>query len=136
LTKSQDALKQATQEMADAKSEREKAVATAAMQIKRADELSDKLTKTTQERDDSQTNWPLTRPRHHFGSSRQTQPYAERAQEAVEIANEEKIVLLHTVTRLTNQLAKVMGTTEYIVKLRADLRGKILVVDPKWILSS
>ena len=133
LTKSQDALKQATQEMADAKSEREKAVATAAMQIKRADELSDKLTKTTQERDDSL---------NQLGAYKATGITADQvgklsrtlkeAQEAVEIANEEKIVLLHTVTRLTNQLAKVMGTTEYIVKLRADLRGKILVVDPKW----
>ena len=55
LTKSQDALKQATQDMADAKSERDKAVVTAAAQTKRADELSDKLAKTTQERDETQT---------------------------------------------------------------------------------
>jgi hypothetical protein len=133
LTKSQDALKQATQEMADAKSEREKAVATAAMQIKRADELSDKLTKTTQERDQAQTELAAYKATgitpDQVGKLSRT---LKEAQEAVEIANEEKIVLLHTVTRLTNQLAKVMGTTEYIVKLRADLRGKILVVDPKW----
>ena len=133
LTKSQDALKQATQEMADAKSEREKAVNTAAMQIKRADELSDKLTKTTQERDDSQNQLAAYKATgitsDQVGKLSRT---LKEAQEAVEIANEEKIVLLHTVTRLTNQLAKVMGTTEYIVKLRADLRGKILVVDPKW----
>ena len=41
------------------------------------------------------------------------------------------MVLFHTIGRLTNELAKYIGPEEY-VKLRADLHGKILVVDPKW----
>ncbi len=53
------------------------------------------------------------------------------AQEAIAVANEEKLVLMRTVARLTNELARFTGA-EYVVKLRADLRGKILVVDPKW----
>jgi hypothetical protein len=132
LTKSQDTLKQATQDLADAKSEHDKAVVTATAQTKRADELSDKLAKTTQERDDSQTKlaqYVTT------GVKAEDVGKLNRAlkdsQEALEIANEEKIVLLHTVARLTNELAKFTGS-DYVVKLRADLRGKILVVDPKW----
>ena len=132
LTKSQDALKQATQEMADAKSEREKAVATAAMQIKRADELSDKLTKTTQERDDSQNQLAAYKATgitsDQVGKLSRT---LKEAQEAVEIVNEEKLVLQRALTRLQARLAKYEGPAPTI-RLRADLRGKILVVDPKW----
>ena len=132
LTKSQDALKQATQEMADAKSEREKAVATAAMQIKRADELSDKLTKTTQERDDSQNQLAAYKatgitPDQVGKLSRAL----KESQEAVEIVNEEKLVLQRALTRLQARLAKYEGP-DPTIRLRADLRGKILVVDPKW----
>ncbi len=133
LTKAQDTLKQTTQDLTDAKSERDKAVVTATTQTKRADELSDKLAKTTQERDDTQTQ--LARYKATSMTPEQVGKLAralKESQEAVEVANEEKTVLLHTVTRLTNQLAKITGTAEYIVKLRADLRGKILVVDPKW----
>ena len=52
--KAEKDLAQANQELTDAKSEHDKAVATAAAQTKRADELSDKLAKTTQEREDVQ----------------------------------------------------------------------------------
>ena len=132
LTKSQDALKQATQEMADAKSEREKAVNTAAMQIKRADELSDKLTKTTQERDDSQNQLAAYKATgitsDQVGKLSRT---LKEAQEAVEIVNEEKLVLQRALTRLQARLAKYEGP-DPTIRLRADLRGKILVVDPKW----
>jgi len=133
LAKTQDTLKLTTQELTDAKSERDKAVTTATVQEKRANDLSDKLAKTTQERDDSQNQLAAYKA---TGITPDQVGKLSRAlkdsQEAVEIANEEKVVLLHTITRLTNQLVKLTGTTEYIVKLRADLRGKILVVDPKW----
>ena len=132
LTKSQDALKQATQEMADAKSEREKAVATAAAQIKKADELSDKLTKTTQERDQAQTELAAYKA---TGITADQVGKLSRAlkesQEAVEIVNEEKLVLQRALTRLQARLAKYEGP-DPTIRLRADLRGKILVVDPKW----
>ena len=45
LAKTQDTLKQTQQDLTTAKADREKAVATAAAQTKRADDLSDKLTK-------------------------------------------------------------------------------------------
>ena len=132
LTKSQDALKQTTQDLTDAKSERDKAVVTATAQTKRADELSDKLAKTTQERDDTQNQLAAYKatgitPDQVGKLSRAL----KESQEAVEIVNEEKLVLMRKVTRLTSELAKFVGP-DPTIRLRADLRGKILVVDPKW----
>ena len=132
LVKTQDTLKQTTQELADAKTERDKAVVAAAAQAKRADELSDKLAKTSQERDDAQTKLAAyvatTYTAEQVGKLGRA---LKDSQEALEVAAEEKLVLIHTIARLTNELAKFTGN-EYIVKLRPDLRGKILVVDPKW----
>ena len=57
-------LTQTQQELADTQAARDKAVANAPAQTKRADHLSAKLATTTQERDDARkANWPLTRPR-------------------------------------------------------------------------
>ena len=132
LTKSQDALKQTTQDLADAKSERDKAVVTATAQNKRADELSDKLAKTTQERDDSQNQLAAYKA---TGMTPEQVGKLSRAlkesQEAVEIVNEEKLVLQQALTRVKASLAKYEGP-DPTIRLRADLRGKILVVDPKW----
>jgi hypothetical protein len=132
LAKTQDTLKQTTQELADSKSERDKAVATAAEQVKRAGELSDKLTKTTQERDDAQTQ--LAAYKATGFSSDQVGKLGRAlkdSQEAVAIINEEKVVLQRALTRTQARLSLYEGTNTFVT-LRADLRGKILVVDPKW----
>ena len=132
LTKSQDTLKQATQDLADAKSERDKAVVTATAQTKRADELSDKLAKTTQERDDTQNQLAAYKA---TGITADQVGKLSRAlkesQEEVAVVNEEKIVLQRAVDNLKTRLAKYEGP-DPTIKMRANLRGKILVVDPKW----
>ena len=132
LAKTQDTLKQTTQDLADSKSERDKAVVTATAQTKRADELSDKLAKTTQERDDTQNQLAAYKatgitPDQVGKLSREL----KESKEAVEIVNEEKLVLQRALTRLQARLAKYEGP-DPTIRLRADLRGKILVVDPKW----
>ena len=132
LTKSQDTLKQTTQDLADAKSERDKAVVTATAQTKRADELSDKLAKTTQERDDTQNQLAAYKA---TGITADQVGKLSRAlkesQEEVAVVNEEKIVLQRAVDNLKTRLAKYEGP-DPTIKMRANLRGKILVVDPKW----
>jgi hypothetical protein len=55
----------------------------------------------------------------------------KNTQTALDVAKEENIVLQRTVGRLNNQLAGFIGTN-YVVKLRANLKGKIIAVDPKW----
>ena len=132
LVKAQKDLTQANQELTDAKAEDAKAVATAVEQKKRADDLSDKLTKTTQEREDALAE---------LGQYRATGVKPEEvgklnralktAQETIEAINQEKIVLERLANRYKTQLEALVGQ-DTTVRLRADLRGKILVVDPKW----
>jgi hypothetical protein len=132
LAKSEKDAAQVRQELADTKSEHDKAVATAAAQTKRADELSDKLAKATLEREDA-----LTKLGAYEATSLTPDQVGKlgralkNAQEAVEVANEEKIVLQRAISHLKTELAKYVGP-EQIIRLRADLKGKILVVDPKW----
>jgi DNA repair exonuclease SbcCD ATPase subunit len=132
LTQTKDDLTQTQQELADTKSQRDKAVADAATQIKRANELSDKLAKTAQERDDAQNQ--LAAYKATGFSADQVGGLSKElksSQAALEAIKEENVVLQRTVSRLNNELAKFVGTN-YVVTLRADLRGKVVAVDPKW----
>jgi len=132
LAKTKNELTQTQQELAETKTDRDKAVARAESQTKRADELNDKLGKVTQERDEAQNSLAAYKatdltPDQVFKLSKNLKD----ARAEVEVVNGEKVVLLHTISRLTNELAKYIEPNQF-VKLRADLHGKIVVVDPKW----
>jgi len=132
LKKTQGELAQTKQELGDTKAERDKAVARAESQSKRADELNDKLTKVSSERDDAQNQ--LAQYKASDLTPDQVVKLNKTLKEArleIEAINGEKVVLVRTVARLTNELNKYIGPDQF-VKLRADLRGKILNVDPKW----
>ena len=100
-------LDQSKQDLAASNAERDKAIATATAQTKRADDLSDKLAKTAADRDQAQTELAAYKATgisaDQVGKLNTT---LKNTREALEVANEEKLVLLHTVTRLTNELAK------------------------------
>jgi hypothetical protein len=133
LAKTQGDLRQTQGQLTDANAARDKAVATATAQTKRADDLSDKLAKATQDLDVAQGNLAA-----YTATGRKPEDIAKLvsavkdAQDALDVADQEKLVLLRTVTRLTNELAEITGTEDFVVKLPAALKGKILVVDPKW----
>jgi flagellar biosynthesis chaperone FliJ len=132
LAKTRSDLAETQQELTDTQAARDKAVADAAAQSKRADDLSGKLAKTTQERDDARNN--LAAYNATGLTSEQVgklNNMLKNAQTEIVAINEEKEVLQHAVTRLNNELSEFIGQ-DYVVKLRADLKGKILVVDPKW----
>jgi uncharacterized phage infection (PIP) family protein YhgE len=132
LAKTKDDLTQTQQELTDTKSQRDKAVADAKEQIKRASDLSDKLAKTTQEFNDSQAQ--LAAYTATTLSPEQVMTLSKtlkNTQTALEVVKEENIVLQRAISRLNNQLAGFIGTN-YVVRLRADLEGKIVAVDPKW----
>ena len=132
LVKTQGDLKQTQQQLADTQTERDKAVATATAQTKRADDLSDKLAKTTQERDDAKNE--LAAYQASGFTSEQVGKLGKSlkdAQDAMVALNGEKVVLQHAIDRLHARLNIYEGTNEDIA-LRADLKGKIIVVDPKW----
>jgi hypothetical protein len=132
LKKTQADLTQTKQDLADTQADRDKQIARADEQTKRADELSDKLTKVTQDRDEAQNSLAAYKateltPEQVFKLAKDL----KNAREEVAVVNGEKVILLHTIGRLTNELAKYVGPDQF-VKLPAELHGKILVVDPKW----
>ena len=132
LTKTKVELTQTKQELADTQSERDKALASAEAQKKHADELSDKLAKATQERDDAQNQLAAYKatdltPDQVFKLSKNLKD----ANKQIEVINAEKMVLQRSLMSVKIELAKFKGESTDI-NLRADLKGKIIVVDPKW----
>jgi uncharacterized protein (DUF3084 family) len=132
LSKTKDDLTQTQSELADTKTQLTNAVVTATTQQKRADDLADKLAKTSQERDDAQNQLAAFKATgltpDQVGGLNKTLKFTQNELEAVQ---EENGVLQRTVNRLSTQLAELIGTN-YVVALRADLKGKIIAVDPKW----
>jgi len=132
LATTRDTLKQTQNDLATAKTDRDKAVAKADAESKRADDLSDKLTKAAADRDEAQgklaayTDTGLTAKQvTELGRS------LKNAQNAIDAMNEEKLVMSRTIDRLNNTIAEIMGTNK-VVYLPAGLKGRILTVDPKW----
>jgi hypothetical protein len=132
LTKTQGDLKQTQNQLADANSDRDKAVATADAQKKRADDLSGQLTKTIADRDDAQNKLAAyvatTYTPDQIAGLGKT---IKDQQNALEVSAQEKIVLQRAIERLQTRLNRYEGTNSYVI-LPAGLKGKILVVDPKW----
>ena len=132
LVKTQGDLKQTQQQLADAQTAEKKAEDVAAAQTKRADDLSDKLAKATQDRDAAQS--ALAAYTVSGLSSEQVATLGKslkKAQDTIDAINGEKVVLQRTINRLNARLERYEGTNT-IVMLPPDLHGKIVVVDPKW----
>ena len=132
LAKTKDDLTQTQQLLTSTQTQLTNTMVTAATQQKRANELSDKLAKTTQDRDAAQARvaaWEATglTPDQALGLSKSLK-YTQNQLEAVQ---EENNVLQRTVNRLTVKLNELIGSN-YVVTLRADLKGKVVAVDPKW----
>lgn len=132
LKKTQSDLAQTQQELADTKSERDKATARAEAQSKRADELNDKLAKAVSERDDAQNQ--LAAYKATDLTPEQVIKLNKNLQDAnaqIDAINAEKVVFQREIVRIKTRLLKYEDPDAF-VKLRADLKGKILDVDPKW----
>ncbi|MCX8090841.1 MAG: hypothetical protein N3I86_07890 [Verrucomicrobiae bacterium] len=132
LTKTEAELKQVKDTLEAAQTERDKAVAEAAAQTKRASELADKLAKATAERDEARQELAAYRatgvtPEQVLTLNR----LLKEAQDAVEVANAEKRILQRELDKKTAELAKIIEP-DYKVRLPANLKGRVLVVDPKW----
>jgi hypothetical protein len=132
LAKTKSDLAQTQTELADTKSERDKAAARAEAQAKRADDLSDKLAKTVAERDEAANQLAA------YKASDLTPDQVVKlnktlkdAQAQIEAIKLEKLVLMRRLTKVEGQLAKYEEPDKDI-KLRADLKGKVVMVDPKW----
>lgn len=132
LDKTSKKLKQTEETLTATTTERDTAKAEAETQTKKAVELQDKLTKTTEERDDARANLAAYRatgftPDQISGLGNQI----KQGQEALEVAIEEKKILSRNIARLANRL-KIYEGDQTPITMRGDLKGKIVVADPKW----
>jgi len=126
-------LKKTEEELATARKERDEAVATAETQTRRANQLDEELKKTRATLEDARAElarWnvlgiPVEQVKEVVALNR-------RLLEQVEVQKEEIETLIRANARLTNELARVLGGTEYVVRLPAHLRGKVIAYDPKW----
>jgi myosin heavy subunit len=133
LAKTEDDLTQTQQELTNTMTQLTKAEADVKVQTTRANELSDKLAKTAQERDDAQNQLAAYKATGFSADQVGGLSKALKSTEAeLAAVQEENGVLQRTVDRLTVKLNELIGTTNYVVALRANLRGKVVAVDPKW----
>ena len=120
------------QNLKDTTAAKEQALTDLAAQTKKADRLTEDLAKTRTERDTAQQNLAqytfigLT-PQEIIAIRAR---YSELQTNLASIQGENKL-LNQKIVRLTNELA-IYKTPEYVVSLPAGLRGKVVVMDPKW----
>jgi len=132
LDKTNAILKTTLETLKSTEEQRDKAVADATAQQKRGDKLTEDLTKTRKERDDAQAE--LASFKAPGLSAQQVASAAKdikKLQDTVSTMETENKVLLQKVKRVENELA-VYKTHDYVVPLPPNLRGKVLVADPKW----
>jgi len=118
--------------LAKTEQERAAAVAEADIQIKKATELTQKLSETTTQRDEARANLAS------YVATGFTPPQIaslgkqiKAAQDALEVSLQEKKIIQRALEKSEAELAWLRGTNGAIT-MRADLKGKILVTDPKW----
>ena len=132
LKKTQSDLAQTQQQLSDTQNDLAKSNARADAQSKRADDLNDKLTKATQERDDAQNELAAYKatsltPDQIIGLNKQLKD----ADAQIVAINGEKALLNRELVKTKAKLDEYIGGDKPVV-LPPDLHGKILVVDPKW----
>ena len=132
LVKTKSELASTQQELADTKSERDKAQAAADTAQHQVESLTDKLAKATQERDDAQNNLAS------YTATGLTAAQVGKLNHDLKDANaelaaitDEKIVLQHVRDKLLEELS-IYREPNHVVQLPANLRGKVVTVDPKW----
>ncbi|HUA67716.1 MAG TPA: hypothetical protein VMA13_04140 [Candidatus Saccharimonadales bacterium] len=132
LAKTRDDLTQTQQDLTNAMTQLSQAQSDLKTQTARANDLSGKLTKATESLNDAQAKLEAYTVTGYTPQQVTTLSKSLKStQDALEAIQEENGVLERTVSRLNNQLAQLIGTN-YVVTLRADLRGKVIAVDPKW----
>jgi hypothetical protein len=132
LAKTEKELTNTQEKLVASEQERDKAVAEAQTQIKKSTELSEKLTAAITDRDDARAKLAAYEttgftPPQIAGLGKQIR----QAQEALEASLEEKKILSASLQKAKDEIDWIKGKVEH-VKLRADLKGTILVADPKW----
>ncbi len=132
LSKTNAILKQTQATLAATTEERDKAVAEADKQSKRAEQLAGDLKRTTDERDNAQAELERFRgtgmnPEQIVAAKTQI----KELQDMVDGTQAENKLLGKKVSKLEVELAKYTSPDKPIY-LPAELKGKVLAADPKW----
>ena len=112
---------------------KDKAESDLAAQTKRADKLTEDLNKTRQERDAAQADLAAYKatgvtPQQILGMNKEF----KAVQDNLVVANTENKLLAQKIKKLESRACCVSGFRTYFVILPANLKGKVLVTDPKW----
>jgi hypothetical protein len=132
LKKTQDDLTQAQTDLGVAKKAEQTAVDNLTKANTQIDDLKGNLAKADQQRDDAQTqlgaykNTGLTAPEVNALNKN-----LKDTEQALNVANQEKLLLTHDVARLNNQINELLKP-DWVVKLPPGLKGNVMAVDPKW----
>lgn len=132
LTKTKKDLDKTKADLVETTSQRDQALTDAANQTKRASELTDKLAKTTEERDNFDRELSQYKV---IGTVDQVSAAIKDAKDMrLDRTNLVKQIvrLTQQLTDTTNALYQLTGGEEIQVPLPATLRGKVVVVDPKY----
>lgn len=132
LAKTEKELTKTKDTLATTEQQRAAAVAEAETQLKKSAELSEKLTRTTADLNNAQAELAAyvatgRRPEEIIKMNKEI----KQAQDALEIAQAEKKIIQLAHDKAKAELEWLRGTNGAIT-MRADLKGKILVTDPKW----
>lgn len=132
LAKTQDQLTETNAQLSIAIIARQKAVDDLVKAETQLSDLNAKLAQVSQDRDNAKdqleayTSTGLN-PKQVADLNKTLQ----QTQTALEVANQEKLVLTHTVARLNSKLDEILGTAPFVTE-PASLKGKVMAVDPKW----
>ncbi len=132
LAKTNAILKQTQAELASTKDERDKAVAEAADKTKKLEAVTTDRDNIKKERDLAQADLEAYKateltPPQILALNKQ---YKELQKEN-DLLGKIALERMHKIQALTNELA-IYKSPDYVVPLPANLRGKVLVTDPKW----
>lgn len=133
LKKTSQELKDTQTELAETKDARDKAVAKADAVSKKLDDANAKITTITQQRDDAQNE--LTAYKSSGLTSQQVANLKKTLTDreaTIATMTAENGVLNRKYTNIKQKYDILTGGQGKEITMRADLHGKILVVDPKW----
>ena len=133
LKTTQGILSNTQRDLADSKNSQKKAEDARDLANKNAADLTDKLAKANQDLSTAQADLAAYKATGKSpGEIGKMDAQIRQDQKEIAAINDEKALLLRTKIRLQAELDKFTGTGDMIVKLPADLKGKVVVVDPKW----
>lgn len=132
LAKTTKELDKTKETLAQTEQQRNAAVAEADIQSKKSAELTDKLNVTLRERDDARANlaaYEATgyKPEQIAALGKQVKD----AQNAYDVSVLEKQIIQRRLEKVVAELDWLRGTNTTIT-MRSDLKGKVMVTDPKW----